>query len=52
MNDHSRSLATGSRADKGPADKDRLHSACESAAAQKIVPSRQLNDSEFAQAGD
>src|ERR1022692_4030629 len=32
--------------------KDRLHSLCESAAVQKIASSRQLNDSEFAQAGD
>jgi hypothetical protein len=30
----------------------RLQSLCESTAAQKIVPARQLNDSEFAQAGD
>jgi hypothetical protein len=30
--------------------KDSLHSLCQSA--QKIAPSRQLNDSEFAQAGD
>jgi hypothetical protein len=32
--------------------RDRLHSLCESAAAQKIVPSGQLNDSVLAQAGD
>jgi hypothetical protein len=30
----------------------RLQSLCESAAAQKIAPSRQLNDSAYAQAGD
>ncbi len=30
----------------------RLQSLCESAVAKQIVPSRQLNDSEFAQAGD
>ncbi len=30
----------------------RLQSLCQSATAQKIVPSRQLNDSEFAHAGD
>ena len=32
--------------------RDRLHSLCESAAAPKIAPSRQLNDSPLAQAGD
>jgi hypothetical protein len=32
--------------------KDRLYSLCESTAAPKIAPSRQLNDSEFAEAGD
>jgi hypothetical protein len=32
--------------------KDRLHSLCESATAPKIAPSRQLNDSMLAQAGD
>jgi hypothetical protein len=32
--------------------KDRLHCLCESAVAQKIAPSRQVNDREFAQAGD
>jgi hypothetical protein len=32
--------------------RDRLHSLCDSAAAQKIVPSGQRNDSVLAQAGD
>jgi hypothetical protein len=32
--------------------RDRLHCLCESAAAQKIVPTRQLNDRVLAQAGD
>jgi antitoxin component of RelBE/YafQ-DinJ toxin-antitoxin module len=32
--------------------RDRIHSVCDSAGSQKIVPSRQLHDSVLAQAGD